>query len=70
MEVIPYFLSIIVTIIALYWSAAQFRRKPGTPISGLFRYREAGRSTRARDKAEPNRPTRPGLTPPARSQVR
>lgn len=70
MEVIPYFLSIIVTIIALYWSAGQFRRKPGTPITGLFRYREDGPSTRARDKPEPNRPARPGPTPRARSQVR
>ena len=48
MEVVPYFLSIIVTVVALYWSAAQFRRKPGTPLTGLFRYREAEQSYLAR----------------------
>ncbi len=51
MEVVPYFLSIIVTAVAIYWSVREFRRKPGTPTTGFFRYHEVLPSSMARSKA-------------------
>lgn len=38
MEVVPYFLSIIATVVALYWSVREYRRKSDTPTLGIFRY--------------------------------
>jgi hypothetical protein len=50
MEVIPFFLSIIIVVLALYWSVREYRRKPGTPTYGLFRYHEVLDSSVARAK--------------------
>ena len=38
MEVVPYFLSIIATVVALYWSVREYRRTSDTPTLGIFRY--------------------------------
>lgn len=40
MEIFPYFFSVLLAALAIGWSTATARRKPGTPVSGLFRYRE------------------------------
>lgn len=52
MEVVPYFLSIIAVVVAFYWSAREYRRKPGTPTTGLFSYHEARSDSVARLKAK------------------
>lgn len=52
MEVVPYFLSVIAVAVAFYWSAREYRRKPGTPTTGLFRYHEVLPAIAARAKAE------------------
>ena len=61
MEVVPYFLTVMITVVAVYWSARQYRRKPGAPISGLFRYHEVLESSRvsAKARAERVRPATP-----------
>jgi hypothetical protein len=40
MEIFPYMFSVLLTALVLYWSRVTARRKPGTPVSGLFRYRD------------------------------
>ena len=62
MEVFPFFLSILVIIAALYWSARQHRRAPGEPISGLFRYQEPSNAASSRARITPGAelPDRPG----------
>jgi hypothetical protein len=61
MEVVPYFLSIIVAVAALYWSAREYRRKPGTSISGLFRYQEALKSSLDRARLAKVKTTRANM---------
>ncbi len=70
MEVIPYFLSIIVTVLAVYWSAAQFHRKPGTPMTGIFRYPEETRASAARSEPLAGGRGRPGPPATARGRIR
>jgi hypothetical protein len=41
MEVIPYTLGVVLFTFAVYWSAANMAATPGTPVFGLFRYRES-----------------------------
>ncbi len=65
MEVFPYFLSILVTVLAVYWSVREYRRKPGAPISGLFRYQEVLKASAVRTQARAADRSRPWLTPPA-----
>jgi hypothetical protein len=40
MEIFPYILSVLLTALVIRWSRAMAARKPGTPVSGLFRYRD------------------------------
>jgi hypothetical protein len=40
MEIFPYMLSVLLVALAIYWSGGNTTRKPGGPMSNLFRYRE------------------------------
>ena len=40
MEIFPYLFCVLLTALVLHWSRVMARRKPGTPVSGLFRYRD------------------------------
>ena len=76
MEVVPYFLSIITTVVALYWSVREYRRKPGTPTPGIFRYFRYhevldASVSRAKAGSAGKRPARPELTGfPVSSQLK
>ena len=39
MEIFPYMFSVLLTALVLHWSRLAAQGKPGTPVSGLFRYR-------------------------------
>lgn len=54
MEIGLYLLDTLLTTLLLYWCVTNSRRKPGTPVSGLFRYRDAA------DPAATPAPKRPG----------
>ncbi len=41
MEIFPYIFSVLITAWVIHWSRVMAARKPGTPLSGLFRYRES-----------------------------
>lgn len=40
MEIFPYILTVLLTALVIRWSRVMAARKPGEPISGLFRYRD------------------------------
>jgi hypothetical protein len=40
MEIFPYILTVLLTALVIRWSRVMAARAPGTPISGLFRYRD------------------------------
>lgn len=67
MEVVPYFLSVIAVVVAFYWSAREYRRKPGKPTTGLFSYHEAPPDSVARLKARSEDAASPGRGAPRRS---
>ena len=75
MEVVPYFLSILATIVALYWSVREYRRTPDTPTIGIFRYFRYhevldASVSRVKTRSAGKRPGRPALTrAPVPSQV-
>jgi hypothetical protein len=39
-EIFPYIFSVLLTALVMRWSRVMGQRKPGTPITGLFRYRD------------------------------
>ncbi len=41
MEIIPYIFSVLLTTLVIRWSRVNAARKPGTKVSGLFRYRDS-----------------------------
>lgn len=41
MEIFPYTVSVLLTALVIHWSRVSAARKPGTKVSGLFRYRES-----------------------------
>ena len=49
MEAAFYFIDVGITVLMLYWALKMSKRKPGTPITGFFAYRE--RPLSAADKA-------------------
>jgi hypothetical protein len=60
MEIFPYIFSVLLTALVMWWSRLAAGRKPGTPVTGLFRYRDRPGKMR--------RPTatsgsRPGIAP-------
>lgn len=40
MEIFPYIFSVLLTALVMRWSCLAAARKPGTPLSGLFTYRD------------------------------
>jgi hypothetical protein len=40
MEIFPYIFSVLLTALVMHWSRLAAGRKPDTPVSGLFRYRD------------------------------
>jgi hypothetical protein len=40
MEIVPYIFSVLLTALVMRWSCLAVARKPGTPLSGLFAYRD------------------------------
>ena len=40
MELLLYLLDSVVAVLTIYWVIAASKRKAGTPVSGLFAYRE------------------------------
>jgi len=40
MEIFPYMFSVVLTALVLHWSRLAAGRRPGTPVTGLFRYRD------------------------------
>jgi hypothetical protein len=40
MEIFPYIFTVLLTALVIRWSRLMAARKPGTLISGLFRYRD------------------------------
>jgi hypothetical protein len=62
MEIFPYLFSVLLAVLVIYWSGANAARKPGSKLTGLFRYY---------DTIAPSAPARrrapmPGARPPAR----
>ena len=57
MEFAAYLSVTAVCVWLLYWSVRNSSRKPGTPISGLFTYREG---EAARGRGRPYRKSEPG----------
>ena len=58
MEIVPYLFSVLLTALVIHWSRVNAARKPGTPVAGLFRYRDG----LARPPARPAKPWRPAAT--------
>ena len=52
MEIFPYIFSVVLTALVIWWSRTMAARKPGEPVTGLFRYRD-----------RPGKPP-PSATPP------
>lgn len=71
MEILPYTIGVVLFTLAIYWSAANTAAKPGTPVFGLFRYREApgdkanapGNPSDGRRRFQPDA-VRPGVARP------
>ncbi len=40
MDIFPYLLDVLLTVVAAYWFVVNMRREPGSPTTGLFRYHE------------------------------
>lgn len=40
MDIFPYLLGVLLTVVAAYWFVANVRRPSGSPTTGLFRYHE------------------------------
>ncbi|MDR3415948.1 MAG: hypothetical protein P4L83_07170 [Nevskia sp.] len=40
MEIFPYIFSVLLTALVMRWSRLAAGRKPGTPLTGLFKYRD------------------------------
>ena len=40
MEIFPYMFSVLLTALVIHWSRVSAARKPGTRVTGLFRYRD------------------------------
>jgi hypothetical protein len=38
MEIFPYLFSVLLAVLVIYWSGANAARKPGSKLTGLFRY--------------------------------
>jgi hypothetical protein len=51
-EIFPYIFSVLLTALVMWWSRTTAGRKPGTPVTGLFRYRD-----------KPGKPKRPAKPP-------
>lgn len=66
MEILPYTIGVLMFAFVVYWSAANTPVAPGTPIFGLFRYREVERTLAVRPANRPGgrRPVRTGSAPP------
>lgn len=60
MEFAAYLMVTLACVLLLYWSTHNTTRKPGTPITGLFTYREGAPS------AEGGTPGRDGAGAPKR----
>jgi hypothetical protein len=48
MEIFPYIFSVLLTALVMRWSRLAAGRKPGTPVTGLFRYRDKPGKVRRR----------------------
>ncbi len=62
MEFPAYLTITLICLAVLYWSTRNAGRKPGTPVTGLFMYREAEPPTGAKmgeDGTAPDRPLEP-----------
>lgn len=57
MEAIFFAIDVVGVLLLLYWAIINDMRKPGTPTTGLFAYRETIKSPRAEDA--PRRPSPP-----------
>lgn len=66
MEVIPYFIGVVLFVLLVYWSAANATAAPGEPSFGLFRYRESAAPAEKERKRQSRalQPQHPVLTPP------
>ena len=41
MEIFPYMVSVLLTVLVIHWSRVSAGGKPGAKVSGLFRYRDS-----------------------------
>jgi hypothetical protein len=55
-------LAMIATVLVAYWSYQNDRRPPGTPVTGLFAYRD-GREPLPAERSKPIRVARDGRRP-------
>jgi hypothetical protein len=53
MEIFPYIFSVLLTALVMRWSRLAAGRKPGTPVLGLFRYRDRPGKALARETPAP-----------------
>ncbi len=40
MDIFPYLIDVLLTVVAAYWFVINTRRRSGSPTTGLFRYHE------------------------------
>ncbi len=52
MEIFPYLTTVLLTLLVLHWSVRNVDRERGTPVFGLFRYRDQPRRRTKRENTD------------------